>query len=227
MAKNDLDTVDLGEEKERKEHKIVFESETFFSLAKRKCKTFFTNITLEPVMLFYGIVGWVHLYCQVLANLKWRPLPERRRWKMDMKCWCRSIDKVASSQLILDKTCLNDFGFSPQICSDLQHHNANNTVVQVWIFIPYMLMLFYGWMVMNERVSAERSCPIWRLREHRRSPLSNHLFSLPRIMERLLWPQVAPILLLPHQVAHPGNISTLTCNCILFEYYARNPCLEW
>ena len=44
---------------------------------------------------------------------------------------CRSIDKVASSQLILDKTCLHDFGFSPEICADLQHHDANNTVVQV------------------------------------------------------------------------------------------------
>ena len=59
MAKGDLDTIGLGEEKKRKEHTIIFESETFFSLAKRKCKTFFTNITLEPVMLFYGIVGWV------------------------------------------------------------------------------------------------------------------------------------------------------------------------
>ena len=59
MAKGDLDTIGGGEEKKRKEHTIIFESETFFSLAKRKCKTFFTNITLEPVMLFYGIVGWV------------------------------------------------------------------------------------------------------------------------------------------------------------------------
>ena len=43
----------------------------------------------------------------------------------------RSIDRVASSQLILDKTCLNDFGFPTDICNDLQHHDANNTVVQV------------------------------------------------------------------------------------------------
>jgi len=78
--------------------KIIFETETFSSMAWRKCKHFFTNITLEPVMLFYGIVG--------------------------------SIDRVASSQLILDKTCLNDYGFAPDICDDLQHHDANNTVVQ-------------------------------------------------------------------------------------------------
>ena len=36
---------------------IIFESETFFSLAKRKVSSFFSNITLEPVMLFYGIIG--------------------------------------------------------------------------------------------------------------------------------------------------------------------------
>ena len=42
--------------------KIVFESETFSSMAWRKCKHFFTNITLEPVMLFYGIVGSVRKF---------------------------------------------------------------------------------------------------------------------------------------------------------------------
>ena len=42
--------------------KIVFESETFSSMAWRKCKHFFTNITLEPVMLFYGIVGLVRKF---------------------------------------------------------------------------------------------------------------------------------------------------------------------
>ena len=56
--------------------------------------------------------------------------------KKKVKSRFRSIDKVASSQLILDKTCLDDFGFSPEICSDLQHHNANNTVVQVWMDPP-------------------------------------------------------------------------------------------
>ena len=40
---------------------------------------------------------------------------------------------MASSQMILDKTCLNDFGFATDICNDLQHHDANNTVVQVII----------------------------------------------------------------------------------------------
>ena len=39
---------------------------------------------------------------------------------------------MASSQLILDKTCLNDYGFAPDICDDLQHHDTNNTVVQVF-----------------------------------------------------------------------------------------------
>ena len=50
-----FDSVNLKEEE--KVQPIKFETETFFSLAKRKCKHFFTNITLEPVMLFYGIVG--------------------------------------------------------------------------------------------------------------------------------------------------------------------------
>ena len=66
MAKDDLDTVDEVGEAKRKEQTIVFQSETFFSLAKRKCKTFFTNVTLEPVMLFYGIVGWV--LCHKLSS---------------------------------------------------------------------------------------------------------------------------------------------------------------
>merc|ERR1712212_222941 len=102
-----FDKVELDEKDKKKKKKdgekeevgkIIFETETFSSMAWRKCKHFFTNITLEPVMLFYGIVG--------------------------------SIDRVASSQLILDKTCLNDYGFAPDICDDLQHHDANNTVVQ-------------------------------------------------------------------------------------------------
>ena len=48
-----------GKEEKEEVGKIVFESETFSSMAWRKCKHFFTNITLEPVMLFYGIVGLV------------------------------------------------------------------------------------------------------------------------------------------------------------------------
>ena len=58
----------------------------------------------------------------------------------------------------------------------------------------------------NQRVCAERSCTIWGLREHCGSPLSHHLLFLPRVVERLLWSQMAPLLLLPHQVAHPGYI---------------------
>ena len=51
-----------GKEEKEEVGKIVFESETFSSMAWRKCKHFFTNITLEPVMLFYGIVGLVRKY---------------------------------------------------------------------------------------------------------------------------------------------------------------------
>ena len=77
---------------------IVFEKESYASLAIRKCRTFFRNITLEPVMLFYGVV--------------------------------RSIDGIANNQLLLDKTCLNDFDFGEEICNDLVNHKENNTVVQ-------------------------------------------------------------------------------------------------
>jgi len=90
-----FDSVNLKEEE--KVLPIKFETETFFSIAKRKCKHFFTNITLEPVMLFYGIVG--------------------------------SIDRVASSQLLFDKTCYNDFNFTDEICNDLQQHKENETSV--------------------------------------------------------------------------------------------------
>ena len=51
-----------GKEEKEEVGKIVFESETFSSMAWRKCKHFFTNITLEPVMLFYGIVGSVQKF---------------------------------------------------------------------------------------------------------------------------------------------------------------------
>ena len=140
MAKDDLDTVDSSKQGKRKEHTIVFESETFFSLAKRKCKTFLTNITLEPVMLFYGIVGWV--LCQKLSSFHQFTMTTFVR-KKKVKSRFRSIDKVASSQLILDKTCLDDFGFSPEICSDLQHHKANNTVVQVYTY--YIFKYIHSW----------------------------------------------------------------------------------
>ena len=51
-----------GKEEKEEVGNIVFESETFSSMAWRKCKHFFTNITLEPVMLFYGIVGSVQIF---------------------------------------------------------------------------------------------------------------------------------------------------------------------
>ena len=61
---------------------------------------------------------------------------------MAITAFFRSIDRVASSQLILDKTCLNDYGFAPDICDDLQHHDANNTVVQVFQKVdPFMSIL--------------------------------------------------------------------------------------
>eukprot|EP00090_Calanus_glacialis_P009730 TRINITY_DN18129_c0_g1_i1.p1 TRINITY_DN18129_c0_g1~~TRINITY_DN18129_c0_g1_i1.p1 ORF type:complete len:508 (-),score=86.66 TRINITY_DN18129_c0_g1_i1:102-1625(-) len=95
----------MGSEKDSSKHEkpeevepIVFEKETSFSVVSRKCKSFFQNITLEPVMLFYGVV--------------------------------RSIDSIASSQLILDKTCMNDFDFGQEICDNLVDWKENNTLVQ-------------------------------------------------------------------------------------------------
>ena len=68
MAEDEgFDKVEMEDKDKRKDEekeevrKIIFETETFSSMAWRKCKHFFTNITLEPVMLFYGIVGWVCL----------------------------------------------------------------------------------------------------------------------------------------------------------------------
>ena len=46
-----------GSQEEKSElPEIIFEKETYFSVAKRKIKFFLTNITLEPVMLFYGVI---------------------------------------------------------------------------------------------------------------------------------------------------------------------------
>ena len=52
--KNDDARQDENEEQELSE--IVFSRENSVSLAKRKAGFFFTNITLEPVMLFYGVI---------------------------------------------------------------------------------------------------------------------------------------------------------------------------
>ena len=52
--KNDESRQDENEEQELSE--IVFSRENSVSLAKRKAGFFFTNITLEPVMLFYGVI---------------------------------------------------------------------------------------------------------------------------------------------------------------------------
>ena len=52
-----------GSKKEKSElPEIIFEEENFISVAKRKAKFFLTNITLEPVMLFYG----KYQYCKVM-----------------------------------------------------------------------------------------------------------------------------------------------------------------
>ena len=110
-----FDSVNLKEED--KVQPIKFQTESFFSLARRKCKHFFTNITLEPVMLFYGIVTWV---------------TKDQFWLVFYQpIICRSIDRVASSQLLFDKTCYNDFNFSEEICDDLQQHKENETSVGV------------------------------------------------------------------------------------------------
>ena len=45
------------EEEEEVVSPIKFETETYFSLVTRKTRSFFRNITLEPVMLLYGVVG--------------------------------------------------------------------------------------------------------------------------------------------------------------------------
>ena len=98
---------------------------------------------------------------------------------------------MASSQLILDKTCLNDYGFAPDICDDLQHHDANNTVVQVFhLKSPFFHLL-----------STSECCgPIRCLREHSRPSFPHCCFFLLWVMERYIWTQVAPLSLLPHQV---------------------------
>ena len=76
----------------------MFERESHLSLLTRKVRTFFRNITLEPVMLFYGVI--------------------------------RSLDSIASGQLLIDKTCENDFNFPDYICSNLTDYSVNNTNVQ-------------------------------------------------------------------------------------------------
>ena len=46
----------INEEQEQQVSEIIFKEETCTSMVKRKTKYFLTNITLEPVMLFYGII---------------------------------------------------------------------------------------------------------------------------------------------------------------------------
>ena len=82
--KNDVS----GSQEEKSElPEIIFEEENYISVAKRKIQFFLTNITLEPVMLFYGVI--------------------------------RSIDRVTQNQLVIDKTCFNDFPFGDEVCNNL------------------------------------------------------------------------------------------------------------
>merc|ERR1711892_1050079 len=77
---------------------ITFETETFFSKVKRKCRNVVNNITLEPIFLFSAI------FC--------------------------GLDHVSNSQLLIYKSCINDFDFPNGTCDDLIHHKENNTAVQ-------------------------------------------------------------------------------------------------
>ena len=45
-----------GPEKEPELPQIVFQAESRASLVKRKAEAVFTNITLEPVMLLWGVI---------------------------------------------------------------------------------------------------------------------------------------------------------------------------
>ena len=45
-----------NEDEKQEVSEIIFKEETCWSIAKRKTKFFFQNITLEPVMLFYGVI---------------------------------------------------------------------------------------------------------------------------------------------------------------------------
>ena len=94
------DDIPGGQEEKSEIPEIIFKEETYLSVAKRKIQYFLTNITLEPVMLFYGVI--------------------------------RSIDRVSQDQLIIDKTCLNDFPFGEDVCNNLlaDENSVANTDVQ-------------------------------------------------------------------------------------------------
>ena len=58
--KNDVS----GSQEEKSElPQIIFEEENYISVAKRKIQYFLTNITLEPVMLFYGKYHTMIMVC--------------------------------------------------------------------------------------------------------------------------------------------------------------------
>ena len=50
------DDIPRGQEEKSEIPEIIFKEETYLSVAKRKIQYFLTNITLEPVMLFYGVI---------------------------------------------------------------------------------------------------------------------------------------------------------------------------
>ena len=62
-----------GNEDEKQEvSEIIFKEETYTSIAKRKTKFFLQNITLEPVMLFYGVIRSIDRVAQsqlIIGNL--------------------------------------------------------------------------------------------------------------------------------------------------------------
>ena len=62
----------------------------------------------------------------------WGELEKKGLWLLKFQLVIyRSIDRVASSQLLFDKTCYNDFNFTDEICNDLQQHKENETSVGV------------------------------------------------------------------------------------------------
>ena len=128
-----------NEEQEQQISEIIFTEETCASMVKRKTKYFLTNITLEPVMLFYGIIRSIDRVAQsqlIIGQL--------------------FIIYPACLSFTLDKTCLNDFDFGEEICDNLLDYDSNNTVVQnevaqfaVWESIvdhlfPIICSLFLG-----------------------------------------------------------------------------------
>ena len=103
---------------------IHFRGESHCDKIRRKLKSVFENITIEPLFLFQA------LFC--------------------------SLDQVSNDQLILQKSCINDFDFPNGTCDDLINHEAANTAVQnevaqynVYVIIithvfPFLAAFYFG-----------------------------------------------------------------------------------